>query len=182
MNKRFISLVVGVVLLFVGVTMFWYLSKPVGPIVDYQPKRDRQFIIDAFKKDWYWLITDYSPDFDVPFLLDHRSPRAQDMSDAGLLIIKTYLEEGKPIGFVMYYPRGLKLGQLLFLGVDEGHRGKGIARQLSVYALNDMKQMGMLGVKLTTRTDNTKARKLYESLGFKQIWTDGAYINYEKIF
>ncbi len=175
------SLIFGVVLLIGALGVFWFFTSE-GPIVPYNAARDRTFIIDTFKKEWYWLITDYSPNFDVAFMLDHKAPSGKKGPEVGLLIVKTYVEGGKPIGFVIYYPRGLKLGQFLFLGVAQGHRRKGIARKLAVYAIEDMKRLGMLGVKMTTRTDNTKARRLYESLGFKQLWTDGAYMNFEKIF
>ncbi len=178
--KQIFKIIVAVVL--VGLLgALWYFRES-NPIVDYKEKRDKAFIIDTFKKNWYMLISDYSPDFNVPFMLDNRAPSGRDMTDAGTLIMKTYLEKGKPIGFVMYYPKGLKVGQLLFLGVSQEHRRKGIALKLAVYAIDDMKRLGMLGVKLTTRTDNTKARSLYEGLEFKQIWTDGAYVIYEKIF
>ncbi len=162
----------------------WYFSSPAGPIVPYNAARDRAFIIDLFKKNWYMLISDYhAEDFDVPFMLDRRSPSGgSDRGDTGVLIMKTYLENNEPIGFILYYPKKLKVGQLLFLGVAEEHRRKGIARKLANYAIEDMKRLGMLGVKLTTRTENTKAQSLYESMSFKQIWTDGAYVNYEKIF
>ena len=33
---------------------------------------------------------------------------------------------------------------------------------------------------MITPSDNVAAQKLYKSMGFKQIWTDGAYINLEK--
>ena len=159
---------------------FWYIRVS-GPIVPYEESRDKAFIIDTFKKNWYWLISDYSPDFNVPFMLDHKIPDGKTSADAGLLIVKTYVEAGKPVGFVMYYPKGLRIGQLLFLGVSQDHRRKGIALKLANYAIDDMKRSGMLGVKLTTRTDNKKARALYEGLEFNQIWTDGAYVIYEKI-
>ncbi len=175
------SLVFGVILLIGALGAVWFFTSK-GPIVSYSAARDRSFIIDTFKKDWYWLISDYSPNFDVPFLLDHKSPSGKKGSDVGILIIKTYIENGKPLGFVMYYPKDFKIGQFLFLGVDQGQRRKGIAMKLAVYAIEDMKRLGMLGVKLTTRTDNIKAQNLYEGLGFKQIWTDGAYMIYERIF
>jgi ribosomal protein S18 acetylase RimI-like enzyme len=180
--KRIVG-IIGAVALLVGLAGAFWFFRSEGPIKPYDAARDKAFIIDTFKKEWYWLITDYSPNFDVAFMLDNRAPNGRgDMTDAGTLIVKTYVENGKPIGFVMYYPRKFKLGQLLFLGVNSEHRRKGIARKLAQYAIDDMKALGMLGVKMNTRADNTKARTLYESLGFKQIWTDGAYIIYEKIF
>lgn len=177
------KLIAGIVLGLGLMGAAWYFLMPRGPIVPYDAQRDRAFIIDMFKKNWYILITDYSPDFDVPYMLDQRAPSGKrGRGDTGLLIRRTYLEQGEPVGFIIYYPRGLKLGQLLFLAVDEQHRRKGIARKLANYAIEDMKARGMLGIKMTTRTENTKAQNLYESLGFKQLWTDGAYVNYEKIF
>jgi hypothetical protein len=53
--------------------IYWFYSARL-PIVPYEASRDRTFIIDLFKKNWYWLINDYSPNYDVPFMLDHKTP------------------------------------------------------------------------------------------------------------
>lgn len=159
----------------------YYIYQAISPIKSYDAARDRAFIVNLFKKDWYWLISDYSPDYNVEFMLDKKSPTTTSSVDVGKLLLKTYVEQGVPMGFVAYYPKELKVGQLLFLAVDEKYRSKGIARKLMNYALKDLKKLGMLAVRMNTRTDNTRARKLYESLGFKLIWTDGAYIIYEII-
>ena len=159
----------------------YYLYQKSSPIKSYEPSRDRAFITNLFKKDWYWLISDYSPNYNVEFMLDRKSPTTTSNVDVGKLIIKTYVENGVPMGFVAYYTKELKIGQLLFLAVDEQYRAKGIGRKLMMYALSELKKLGMLAVRMNTRTDNTRARKLYESIGFKLIWTDGAYIIYEII-
>jgi ribosomal protein S18 acetylase RimI-like enzyme len=179
MRSKWIGLVALGLVMVLGGGYYWYQKS--SPIKPYEASRDRAFIINLFKKDWYWLISDYSPDYNVEFMLDKKSPTQNSTADVGKLIIKTYVENGVPMGFVAYYTKELKVGQLLFLAVDERYRGKGIARKLMNYALKDLKSLGMLAVRMNTRSDNKRARKLYESLGFKLIWTDGAYIIYEII-
>jgi len=55
---------------------------------------------------------------------------------------------------------------VLGMGVLPAHRGKGIGRALMAAALNTARDRGITRVELTVRTDNTRARKLYESFGF----------------
>ena len=159
---------------------FWYYQST-GNIKPYDAARDKAFIMKVFKDNWYWLLSDYTPNYDVEFMLDHRAPTAEDMSDAGKLILRTYVIDGTPVGFIHYYEDVLKVGRILFMGVGKDYRGKGYARELVKYVVGDLKKRGMLTIRMYTRTDNTRARKLYDSLGFKQIWTDGAYMIYEII-
>lgn len=160
--------------------IYWFYSARL-PIVPYEASRDRTFIIDLFKKNWYWLINDYSPNYDVPFMLDHKTPQNRDIAGAGRLLIHTYVVGGKPTGFVAFYTDDLKIGRILFLGVGDEFRKKGYARSLMNFAIQDLKKRGMLVIRMYARADNTRARKLYESLGFKEIWTDGAYLIFELI-
>lgn len=181
MMNRIRSLVMAVVVLMAAGGAYWYYRHAQSPIRPYEASRDRAFIIDLFNKNWYWLLSDYSPDYNVGFMLDHKAPTTKDMSEAGKLLIHTYLSDGKPAGFVTFYEDDLKIGRILFLGVSEEYRKKGYARELMEFAINELKKRGMLAIRMYTRTDNTRARKLYESLGFKEIWTDGAYLIYELI-
>ncbi len=161
-----------------GAYVSYQSSSPIKP---YEASRDRAFIIDLFKNNWYMLLSDYSPNYNVEFMLDKKSPTTDDMSEVGQLNIHTYIKDGNPVGFIAYHVKELKVGQILFLGVAEQYRGKGYSRELMKFAIKDLKKRGMLAIRMWTRTDNTKARKLYESLGFKEIWTDGAYLIYEII-
>ncbi len=161
-----------------GTALWHYTSSFNEGIYDYAPSTDRAFIIDLFKKDWYWLISDYSSkDYSVEHMLDNR---ASSKEHVGNLIIKTYRVKGKPVGFVTYFPKELFEGYILFLSVDKSQRSKGYARKMMNYAIDDLKSRGARVIRLITRTDNIPGQKLYKSMGFKEIWTDGAYMKFEK--
>lgn len=162
-----------------GATVYYYTSHLSQGVYAYEPSIDRSFIIDLFKNDWYWLISDYSAkDYSVEHMLDNR---ASSKEHSGDLIIKTYRVAGKPVGFMAYYPKELFEGYILFLAVDKKNRSKGYARKMLNYVINDFKKQGIRVVRLITRTDNVPGQKLYKSMGFKQIWTDGAYVKFEKV-
>ena len=172
-------LILGLVLAALAGGSFWYYkSRIASGIYDYDAATDRSFVIDLFKKDWYWLISDYSAKtYSVENMLDMKSSSEGHVGD---LILKTYRVDGKPVGFVAYYPRELFEGYLLFLAVDKNQRAKGYARKMLHYVIDDFKKRGSTVIRLITRTDNEKGQRLYTSEGFKQIWTDGAYIKFEK--
>lgn len=157
----------------------WYYQTHLNEgIYDYDPAIDRAFIIDLFKKDWYWLISDYSSkDYSVEHMLD---ARASSKERSGDLILKTYRVKGKPVGFNAYFMQELFIGQILFVSVDKAHRSKGYARKMVNYDLDDLKKRGARIVRMVTRTDNIPAQKLYKSLGFKEFWNNGAYMMLEK--
>jgi ribosomal protein S18 acetylase RimI-like enzyme len=160
---------------------FWYVRTPHNEgIFPYEASTDRAFILNLFKEDWYWLISDYSPDYSPENMLDTKS-RYNNDPEKGILNIKTYRVQGKPAGFVAYHSGGLLEGYILFLAIGKEFRSKGYARTLMNYAINEFKKQGMRVVRLQTRTDNARGRKLYTSLGFKELSNDGAYVKYEKI-
>jgi len=55
------------------------------------------------------------------------------------------------------------------LAVAEDYKGRGIGRSLMDASLELVKEYNGLSVSLQVRGDNTSARRLYQSLGFKQI-------------
>lgn len=162
-----------------GLGVWYYQSQVSEGICTYEASRDRSFILDLFKKDWYWLVSDYSPDYSPEHMLDYKSSSIEPKY-TGNLTIKTYCKGNKPVGFVAYYMKELFEGYILFLAVDKEARGHGYARTMLSYAIDDLKKRDATVIRLITRTDNTRGRKLYTGMGFEQIWTDGAYIKYEK--
>lgn len=145
----------------------------------YQPERDREFIINLFKDDWYWLISEDSPDFSPEHMLDTRSS-SQDPENLGNLTIKVGLEGKNPIGFVSYYLKEPGHGWLLFLSVNNRYRGKGYAQKLMLHALNEMASKGMKVIDLLTRINNYPAQSIYKKLGFREIWRDEGFIVFRR--
>ena len=58
------------------------------------------------------------------------------------------------------------VGELYVVGTHPDHHGHGIARALSITAMNYLSNKGIKNAMLYVDADNEKALKLYESLGF----------------
>jgi ribosomal protein S18 acetylase RimI-like enzyme len=173
------ALIGAVLLAGIGVGSWYYRAHKGEGIYTYEPSVDRAFILDLFKKDWYWLVSDYSPNYSPEHMLDYKAS-SQEPQKVGNLTIRMYRKGGEPLGFVAYFMKELFEGYILFLGVGREARGHGYARRLFGEALDDLKKRGATVIRLITRTDNQRGRKLYSGMGFKEIWTDGAYVKYEK--
>ncbi len=181
-NHSYIQYILGIVLIAgLAAAGWWFFAHPKEGIYSYNPSIDRDFIINFYKdkENWYWMLTDYTREYSIERLLDFRE-YAGEPEYNGKLIIKTYRINNKPVGFSVFFPKELFEGAILFIAVDKEHRKKGIARKLTVNAIDELKKGGAQVIRLWTRADNVKARTLYESLGFKLFWTDGAYVRYEK--
>ena len=50
--------------------------------------------------------------------------------------------------------------------VDEQRRGKGIGREMMLWAIDRAKQKGCVSMQLTTNAERTDAHRFYENLGF----------------
>ena len=55
--------------------------------------------------------------------------------------------------------------------VDERHRGKGIGREMMLWAMERAKEKGCASIQLTTHNDRSDAHRFYESLGFSSTHT-----------
>ncbi len=166
----------------VSVAGFWYykenMSNKTG-IFDYKPSRDRAFLINLFNENRYWLVGESIKDFSAEYTLDNKASSRNPM-DKNNLIIKVQVEDGKPAGLVAYRILKLLEAQILYLVVDQKYRGKGYAKNLLEYALGDLKKRDMNMAWLITRMGNKPARSLYESLAFKEFWSDDKFIKYKK--
>ena len=79
------------------------------------------------------------------------------------------LQGEQPIGWcdVVEKPRDtLKHSGVLGIGVAAAHRGRGVGEALLRRTLDDAREKGFTRVELTVRTDNERAKKLYDRLGF----------------
>lgn len=149
-----------------------------GSIYNYDPKTDRDFILQLFKDNWHWLVSEYSTDFDPKYMLDYKAS-SKKPSDLGNLTIKTYRVAGKPVAFTAYYLKPFLEGFILFLAVEEKARKHGYARKLLEYDIKELKKEKCSIIRLVTRLTNIPARTLYESCGFKEYGTIRGFIKYQ---
>jgi ribosomal protein S18 acetylase RimI-like enzyme len=79
---------------------------------------------------------------------------------AGMLTIGTYKT-----------PTGIKVW-IEDVVVDGSHRGKGIGKELMLFAIDYSRSLGAKDVKLTSRPARVEANELYKKLGFKKYETN----------
>lgn len=159
----------------------WYFFPLKEGIGSYTQSVDKAFITQLFKDNWYWLVAgegDFSTAY-VNNILDNKTP-SHDIKERGNLNIFVYHKDKVPVGFTAFYKKSFYKGFILFLAVDEKYRGKGYARKLLTYAIDQLKSMGSSVVELVTRTDNTKAISLYKSMGFEETWRNNNYVRFQK--
>lgn len=135
-------------------------------IEDFDYDRDAKDVLAGIEPERYWLFGD--PDYSAEFMLKYRA-RQQDIMTAGQLIIKVARDHGKYVGFTACYMKPGNIGHILFVNVVPAFRGKGNVEKLLSYAISEFRSQGAVAVQLLTRTDNTRARRVYERYGFKLV-------------
>jgi len=167
-----------------GIAYFYFCPEPVAQvqedaqaqILEYEPARDRQDIINLMKKNWYWLIS--SPDYSAEYMLDNQIPSHREPRYKGALRIKVLRDDKNLLGFTAYYKLNFYEGRVLFLAVDETQRGKGYGEKLMRHALSELKKLGSYKICLDTRVDNLKAQSLYKRIGFIEESRDDAFVHF----
>lgn len=147
----------------------YLLYTHIGPssgIFPYDPARDRAFILDQFKKNWYCLVSE-KVTFSPEHMLDTRSS-SQEPGDFGNASIYVYRDGDVDTGFLVIHPKHGQ-GYVLFLEVAEEHRKKGYGRKMLDFALKELRNKGFVSADLATRVENIPAQKLYHSFGFFEI-------------
>ena len=141
------------------------------------PDTDHGFTIERFnptvhKQDWLDLnnvIFAHHPDQGNWVMKDLENRMAEPWFDpAGFFLA---VENGELVGtcwtkihhsLVNQPP----VGELYVVGTHPSHHGHGIARSVSITAMNYLFNKGILDAILYVDADNERALKLYESLGF----------------
>jgi ribosomal protein S18 acetylase RimI-like enzyme len=131
-------------------------------------ERDIRDVEQTFKDDFYWLTTRDS--YDVRAMLTRRTSEFCDPAINNNMSIYIMRDKATDafVGFVTFFRLSFYKGQILFVSVNKAFQGKGYGQKLTEFALERMKKMGMIKATLFTRLNNTKARKLYERVGFKE--------------
>ena len=122
-------------------------------------------VVDGYTADGY-----LEPGDDYGSWLGDTAARAADVLVAVL--------DGEVIGSITWCPPGSSHrevaagddeGEFRALAVDPAHRGLGAARALVEYCLGAAASLGLSRVWLGSRTTQTKAHRLYESMGFRRV-------------
>lgn len=174
-----------VVLAVMGGGVYYHYSliqRSIDPdIYDFQDDRDTQDVLAIMKKDWDLLVA--SSNYSAEFMLKNRAPSDYEPEYFGKMRIKVLRQDNRVVGFVTYYMQKMYQGHILFLAVDKDYRGKGYAKRLINYALQDLKAMGASYARILTYLKNLPAQKLYgQTLGFTEYARDSdhGYIWYKK--
>jgi GNAT superfamily N-acetyltransferase len=94
------------------------------------------------------------------------------LNDTGSHILVAAREK-TPVGFINFTVRQTILHRspsalIDELVVAEGHRGKGVGRQLVQAAIEKCRQLGCCEVEVSTEKANLKAREFYKQCGFEE--------------
>lgn len=102
----------------------------------------------------------------IKFPLDRKVMEVwiQYNEDDALFIAET---DGKPVGFCVG-SLDYNAAELLFMGVSEEHRRKGMGTRMLNEFMERMKSKGAEKFYLYVQTDNEAATKLYEKFGFEK--------------
>jgi len=181
--KKRVLLILCLVAVVGGVSQWYYWSHQSAarissaPITDFDDARDTQDILALFETNWHWLVA--SDDYSPAHMLKNRAPNENPLYK-GKLSIKVLREKGVFVGFIAYYKKKPTEGFILFVAIKETFRGKRYAEQLMDYAMNDLKNQGVLTVWLITRLSNLRAQALYNRLGFYELQHDEEFIYFQR--
>ncbi len=182
MNMKFKNTYIYVFLIIIFGLIFLFLKNYKAPIingvrlVNFEEKRDRLFIKQVINDDYDWLVN--YPNFDVDFMIDNKVPSKERMEHLGKLNIKVLVDNEKPVGFLTYHPKNFRTAWIQFLAISKEARGKGYAKRILEDIFAELKEKGFENVQLLTRTNNERARNLYEKMGFELTESDPSGIVY----
>lgn len=161
-------------------------NKQLSPsisIKNYIPVRDKNFVIKLLQDHKTMLFSnldnDTINDF-ISFTLATHSPAAHRPEFFGKLKAKILFDNNQPVGLITYFMRTPTIGTIDLLAIDSSVQGKGYGAQMIHYALQELANMGAKKVKLFTKSENIRAQKLYERLGFIVHEKDDEGIDYVK--
>jgi len=190
LSKKQLGLFLGVSFILSGLAFWVYQhsfkitqTKELHGITDFDYERDKDFILDVFEKNMYWLVdVKTSPDFSADYMMRYLTTNSNP-STAGRLTIKVLYDHNRPAGFTAYYMKHFYLGTIRFVAVREEFRSKGYGKLLTGYALRDLQSRGAAKVSLVTRTSNIPAQKVYKASGMHVVEEEeDGFVWFEKEF
>jgi GNAT superfamily N-acetyltransferase len=138
-------------------------------------------IREATDADWasiwpfFHEITTAGETFTYPTDLDEPAGRAMWMVAPPGHVVVAVDDDGMVLGTANMYANKMGPGSHIASGsfmVDPAHHGRGVGRALCTYLLDWARTQGYRGVQFNAvAASNTRAVKLYESLGFEVMTT-----------
>ena len=151
---------------FGGYFIITYNTQVSAPVLtEYRSSADDEWIRNFFRDNWYWLVSEYSTDFSLDYILSHKVSSTHPEQARPLSIFMLYQKKA-PVGFVAYFRESSDVGKILFVGVDKQWRGAGYAKLLLDHAAHMLCSQGCRFVDLVTRTQNLSAQAAYKKYGF----------------
>jgi len=124
--------------------------------------------IDAAAQIWAEATAARDGEDEVADLADSRPiiQRVLDRSpDSVLLLARS--EHGTPFAFAAVEPVGDRVAELTYFGVSPHLFGRGVGKELLRDLLHRLKARGYDRAELSVYTDNIRATRLYEGLGWQ---------------
>lgn len=119
-----------------------------------------------------------NPNFPTEKFLLWRAP-AFDPSKKGQARLEVIEVDGVTAGFISFYRKSLYEGYIWLLAVDSAFRSQGLGKQLMQFAEKELKKQGVRYIRISTRTINKPALKLYKNLGYvtEELYEERGMIN-----
>src|SRR5262249_12516446 len=146
------------------------------PRVELRPLRDEEFAA------WFRLARDDYADDLARNGADPGAARAKAERDSERLFpggvtsadqsVWVIEADGEPVGDLWLGVLDGELRRSLFvwnIRIDEEHRGRGYGRQAMLFAEDEARRRGLGHVALNVIGDNEVARRLYRSLGYREL-------------
>lgn len=141
-------------------------------IIEYNTIEDKNDLLKIFDDNFYWLICgmerkDYN--FEQTFIKKIYKTDNEE-KELKILVAK---ENNKVYGFVTYYFYNDEIGRIHLLAVDKEKRGINLGEKLIRNGIEDMfKNENIKKIFIMVRKENTKAKNLYNKVGFYEIKND----------
>ncbi|HWQ31822.1 MAG TPA: GNAT family N-acetyltransferase [Blastocatellia bacterium] len=106
----------------------------------------------------------FPPDGLEKYAADWTAPVIAARAEEGrFLMLGAFADDGEAVGLLFAAPPDSGVGTIIWLGIDEFHRGAGVGRRLMRAAFDAYRQQGCHKVKVYTETE--AARDFYLRLG-----------------
>ncbi|MBL4575553.1 MAG: GNAT family N-acetyltransferase [Opitutaceae bacterium] len=112
------------------------------------------------------LMPCFEHEFDVQKISEYDRLLADKKRTKSLQVFAAKTEEGRLAGYSLVKVDVENKGELDSLFVEEVFRGEGLARELSLRAVEWLKQQAVVSLSVRVLPDNQAAKALYRDLGF----------------